>query len=68
LEAATFGGGQAAKHLRRANVLACGIGLPISPVEGDMNGLRLGTPELCRWGMTERDMPQLAGIIARALR
>lgn len=69
LEAAAFGGGQAAaKHLRRANILACGIGLPISSVNGDMNGLRLGTPELCRWGMTERDMPQLAGIIAKALR
>ena len=33
-----------------------------------MNGLRLGTPELCRWGMTEQDMPRLAGLIARALR
>ena len=69
LEAARFGGGQAAsKHLRKANILACGIGLPIDPVEGDLNGLRLGTPELCRWGMTAEDMPRLAGFIARALR
>ena len=28
------------------------IGLPIETVEGDMNGLRIGTPELVRWGMT----------------
>jgi glycine hydroxymethyltransferase len=69
VEAAAFGGGQAAsKHLRKANILACGIGLPIAPVDGDLNGLRLGTPELCRWGMTEKDMPRLAGLIARALR
>ena len=67
--AAEFGGGQtAAKTLRKANILACGIGLPIDPVEGDMNGLRFGTPEIVRWGMTERDMPELAALIARALR
>jgi glycine hydroxymethyltransferase len=68
LEAARFGGGQAAaKTLRRANLLACGIGLPIAPVAGDLNGLRFGTPELARWGMTAADMPELAGLIARAL-
>jgi glycine hydroxymethyltransferase len=68
LEAARFGGGQAAsKRLRRANILACGIGLPIPPVAGDVNGLRLGTPEIARWGMTEADMPELAALIARAL-
>ena len=53
LEAAGFGGGQAAsKKLRLAGFLACGIGLPIDPVKGDMNGLRFGTPELVRWGVT----------------
>ena len=68
VEAAAFGGGQnAARRLRRANVLACGIGLPLDPVEGDMNGLRLGTPEIVRWGMTASDMPELAALIARAL-
>ncbi|MEM8754762.1 MAG: aminotransferase class I/II-fold pyridoxal phosphate-dependent enzyme, partial [Pseudomonadota bacterium] len=47
LEAARYGGGQAAaKRIRPAGFLACGIGLPIAPVAGDMNGLRLGTPEL----------------------
>jgi glycine hydroxymethyltransferase len=69
VEAAGFGGGQAAsKTLRKAGFLACGIGLPIAPVAGDMNGLRIGTPELVRWGMTEADMPRLAKLIARALR
>lgn len=33
-----------------------------------MNGLRLGTPEIVRWGMTEDDMPELAALIARGLR
>lgn len=64
-----FGGGQAAsKRLRRANLLACGIGLPGEPVDGDMNGLRIGTPEIVRRGMTSGDMPELAHLIARALR
>ncbi|HTU56034.1 MAG TPA: aminotransferase class I/II-fold pyridoxal phosphate-dependent enzyme [Acetobacteraceae bacterium] len=68
LEAAGWGGGQqAAKILRRANILACGIGLPISPVAGDVNGLRLGTPEIVRWGMGPAEMPELAGYVARAL-
>ncbi|MCB1473450.1 MAG: serine hydroxymethyltransferase, partial [Rhodobiaceae bacterium] len=69
VEAAGFGGGQAAsKTLRKANFLACGIGLPIDPVEGDMNGLRIGTPELVRWGVTQADIPRIADLVARALR
>ena len=69
VEAAGFGGGQAAsKTLRRAGFLACGIGLPIAPVAGDMNGLRIGTPELVRWGVTTEDATRMAGLIARALR
>ncbi len=68
LEAARFGGGQnAAKRLRRANLLACGIGLPIAEVEGDNNGLRLGVPEIVRLGMDAGDMPALASLIQRAL-
>lgn len=66
--AAPYGGGQtAAAALRRSNLLACGIGLPVAPVEGDLNGLRIGTPELARLGMTARDMPTLASYVARAL-
>ena len=69
IEAGAFGGGQAAaKLLRQANILSCGIGLPIAPVEGDVNGLRIGTPEIVRWGMTPQDMPELAGFIADVLK
>ena len=65
IEAARYGGGQAAaKLLRKANILSCGIGLPISPVN---DGLRMGTPEIVRWGMTAKDMPRLAQFIEEAL-
>ncbi len=66
--AAPYGGGQkAARRMGDANLLACGIGLPIAPVEGDLNGLRIGTPEIVRLGMKEKDMDQLASFIARSL-
>lgn len=69
VKAASYGGGQAAsKTLREAGFLACGIGLPVDAVSGDMNGLRIGTPELVRWGMTAADAPRLAGLIAAALK
>ncbi|WP_370327970.1 serine hydroxymethyltransferase [Euzebya sp.] len=62
IHADRWGGGQAtADHLRRANVLASGIGLPTG------EGLRLGTPEVVRWGMGPDDMAELAGLIAEAL-
>lgn len=68
LEAHELGGGQAASiRLRQAGFLACGIGLPLAPVDGDLNGLRMGTPELVRWGLVSSDMPHLASLIARAL-
>jgi glycine hydroxymethyltransferase len=68
LEAHQWGGGQrAAKQLRKANLLACGIGLPMEAVDGDVNGLRIGTPELVRLGMKPGDMEELASLIADAL-
>jgi glycine hydroxymethyltransferase len=68
VRAAAYGGGHtAAKHLREANILASGIGLPVEPVADDFNGLRFGTPEIVRWGMTAADMPELAALIAEAL-
>ena len=68
IEAARYGGGQTvSKRLRQANILACGIGLPIAALPGDVNGLRFGTPEIVRRGMQPSDMPALAGLIARAL-
>jgi glycine hydroxymethyltransferase len=68
IEAARYGGGQAAAHrLRAANLLTSGIGLPVDEVAGDLNGLRLGTPEVARIGMTEADMPMLGSFIERGL-
>ena len=66
--AAPYGGGQsAAKRMGDANLLACGIGLPIATVDGDLNGLRIGTPEIVRLGMKVKDMPALATFIARSI-
>jgi len=68
LKAEKLGGGQtASKNLRKANLLVSGIGLPIPDVEGDLNGIRLGTPEIVRWGVDEKDARQLAEFIAKAL-
>ena len=68
VRAEAYGGGQAAsKTLRKNGFLACGIGLPVAPVAGDMNGLRIGTPELVRWGMTAGDADRLADLITRGL-
>ena len=68
IDAAPYGGGQTlAKRLRKANILTCGIGLPLPQIDGDVNGLRIGTPEIVRWGMTSGDMGELAALIARVL-
>lgn len=66
VDATLWGGGhEAALKLREANILACAIGLP----GGDeWSGLRLGTPEIVRWGMTAVDMPELAVLIFEGLR
>ena len=69
VEPAPFGGGQAAsKTMRWAGFLACGIGLPIAEVAGDLNDLRIGTQELVRRGVTPADAPALAELIAEGLR
>lgn len=69
VEAAPLGGGQAAsRKLRQAGFLACGIGLPLPDVAGDMNGLRIGTPELVRWGTGPENVEPLADMIVEALR
>ena len=68
VEAQAYNGGQAAsKLLRKHGFLACGIGLPIDTVNGDMNGLRIGTPELVRWGMVASDSMKLSSLIKKAL-
>ena len=64
-----YGGGQqASKLLRKSGFLACGIGLPVQDIEGDMNGVRFGTPELVRWGMKAKHSSKLAELVAKALK
>ncbi|MEY7973582.1 serine hydroxymethyltransferase [Saccharomonospora xinjiangensis] len=80
LRARRWGGGQhAARRLREANLLACGIVLPddrvgsvdgadgVNGADGDVNGLRLGTPEVVRLGMKPSDMADLAGFLVAGL-
>jgi glycine hydroxymethyltransferase len=65
IDAGRWGGGHAAAlRLREANILTCAIGLPDRT---EMSGLRFGTPEVVRWGMTETDMATVAALVARAL-
>ncbi len=65
LDATAWGGGHAAsQQLRTANLLACAIGLA---GVGDGAGLRLGTPEITRFGMAIEHMPELAQLIADGL-
>ncbi|MFT4435969.1 aminotransferase class I/II-fold pyridoxal phosphate-dependent enzyme [Caballeronia sp. 15715] len=69
LNAIPLGGGQAAsKRLRNAGFLTTGIGMPGQQIDGDLNGLRMGTSELVRWGMRVEDMPRLAALITEGLR
>jgi glycine hydroxymethyltransferase len=56
-------GHQAALRLRQANILASAIGLP---GRGGV-GLRLGVPEMVRWGLAPSRCAELAGFIARGL-
>ncbi len=67
IDGEAWGGGHAgSQRLRRADILACEIGLPAGDA-ATRTGIRLGTPETVRWGMTAADMPQLAGMVADAL-
>ncbi len=61
------GGTRAARQLERGNILTTGIPLPLSPVPGDFNGLRLGTQEVTRWGMGPGEMAAVAHLMAGLL-
>jgi glycine hydroxymethyltransferase len=68
IAAADFGGGtSASRRLEKANILTSGIGLPLPPVSGDFNAIRLGTQEITRWGMRPEHMPAVAELICRIL-
>ncbi len=68
IAAGEYGGGNAAaKVLEQTNILCSSIGLPLAPIAGEANGLRLGTQELTRWGLTETDMVHVAHLFADAL-
>lgn len=65
-----YGGGDTASaHLAKANIIASGIGLPLSPMpkeaQDSYNGIRLGTQEITRWGMKEKDMATIAQFMGR---
>ena len=66
-----WGGGQsAARRMERAGLLACGIGLPtrlVPAIPGEINGQRLGVPEIVRLGMSPQHMPRLAELIKASL-
>jgi glycine hydroxymethyltransferase len=68
IEAQRWGGGQAAaRQMEAARLLACGIGLPMAELPDDVNGLRLGVPEIVRLGFGPEHMGELAAQIAEAL-
>lgn len=68
IDARPFGGGtRASRAIEPANILTSGIGLPLPPVAGDFNGIRLGTQELTRLGMGPETMGEVARLLADAL-
>lgn len=68
LDAAPYGGGnRASARIESANILFTSIGLPLPSVDGDANGIRIGTQEITRWGMQPTDMAEIAALAARVL-
>jgi glycine hydroxymethyltransferase len=68
LDARPYGGGNAAsERIEPANILFTSIGLPLAAVDGDANGIRIGTQEVTRWGFQPADMKDVASLIARIL-
>jgi glycine hydroxymethyltransferase len=71
VQARPYGGGnEAAKRLEAANLICSTIGLPVETagvVDGDANGLRLGTQELTRRGLVPHDMGMVGALFADVL-
>jgi glycine hydroxymethyltransferase len=53
--------------LEKSNLFTSGIGLPLPPVPGDFNAMRLGTQEITRWGMRPENMETIADFFCRLL-
>ncbi len=68
IDARPFGGGtRASRALEPARILTSGIGLPLPSLEGDFNGIRLGTQEVTRLGMGPAQMQRAARLLADVL-
>lgn len=68
LDVRSLGGGDAvAQRLRRANLLASAIGLPVDHDEGAAPGVRLGVNELVRFGVGPHDAAEVADLVVAAL-
>ena len=62
IDSGTEGGDAAARRLAAANLLVSGIGLPHDAGVG----VRVGTNEIVRWGVTGEYLGELAGLFAAA--
>lgn len=62
IDSGAEGGDAAARRLARANLLVSGIGLPHDAGAG----VRVGTNEIVRWGITGEYLGELAGLLAAA--
>lgn len=68
LDVRSLGGGDVvARRLRRANLLASAIGLPVEHDEAVAPGVRLGVNELVRFGVEPHDAAELAEFVVAAL-
>jgi glycine hydroxymethyltransferase len=64
-----FGGGaKISRVLEEANIICCSHSIPIDEVRGTKtSGLRIGTQEITRTGMKEKDMAEVAELIKRVV-
>ena len=68
IDVTAFGGGKRnEKKLEEANIVTGGTVLPKDIGTDKQSGMRLGTQEITRIGMKERDMASVAGLIKRVV-
>jgi glycine hydroxymethyltransferase len=69
VDVSAFGGGVKAALALEANGVICNYNmLPGDADPQNPSGLRLGTPEMTRFGMKEKDFAELAGLMAEAIK